>query len=61
MSKSIKVVYPTGCKEVNEELGKDELVKRLKVRLVCSHRTTSEDMPLCSHPIDDAIFGLGFH
>ncbi|XP_041360337.1 sister chromatid cohesion protein PDS5 homolog A-B-like isoform X3 [Gigantopelta aegis] len=31
MSKSIKVVYPPGCKDVNEELGKDELVKRLKL------------------------------
>lgn len=26
-----KVVYPSGCKEVNEEIGKDELVRRLKV------------------------------
>ncbi|XP_062616219.1 sister chromatid cohesion protein PDS5 homolog B-like [Saccostrea cucullata] len=26
-----KVVYPSGCKEVNEELGKDELVRRLKL------------------------------
>lgn len=28
-----KVFYPSGCKEVNEELGKDELVRRLKVWL----------------------------
>lgn len=26
-----KVVYPSGCKEVNEEIGKDELVRRLKL------------------------------
>lgn len=26
-----KVVYFFGCKEVNEEIGKDELVWRLKV------------------------------
>ncbi|KAK3099941.1 hypothetical protein FSP39_012194 [Pinctada imbricata] len=26
-----KVVYPPGCKEINEELGKDELVRRLKL------------------------------
>ena len=30
-SKTIKVVYPSGCKEVTDELGKDELVRRLKV------------------------------
>ena len=29
--KTIKVVYPSGCKEVTDELGKDELVRRLKV------------------------------
>ena len=27
-----KIVYPAGCKDIDEELGKDELVKRLKVR-----------------------------
>lgn len=31
LTKPIKVVYPPGCKEVSDELGKDELVKRLKV------------------------------
>ena len=31
MVKGKKVVYPPGCKEINEELGKDELVRRLKV------------------------------
>ncbi len=32
-SKSDKIVYPAGCKEINEELNKDELIKRLKVGL----------------------------
>ncbi|KAK6173333.1 hypothetical protein SNE40_016804 [Patella caerulea] len=31
IGKSTKVVYPPGCKEINEELSKDELVKRLKL------------------------------
>ncbi|KAJ8298337.1 hypothetical protein KUTeg_024868 [Tegillarca granosa] len=26
-----KIVYPAGCKEISEDLGKDELVKRLKL------------------------------
>ena len=30
-NKNIKVVYPSGCKEVNDEVGKDEMVRRLKV------------------------------
>ena len=42
-----KITYPSGCKELNEELSKDELVKRLKVcilqfticTLVPRHRT----------------------
>lgn len=32
-TKAVKIVYPPGCKEVTEELGKDELVRRLKVML----------------------------
>lgn len=31
IAKGSKVVYPPGCKELTEELGKDELIKRLKV------------------------------
>ena len=31
--KNPKITYPPGCKELSEELSKDELVKRLKVRL----------------------------
>lgn len=30
-TKPVKIVYPAGCKEVTEELGKDELVRRLKL------------------------------
>ena len=30
-NKMIKLVYPPGCKEVTEDIGKDELVRRLKV------------------------------
>ncbi|XP_060604086.1 LOW QUALITY PROTEIN: sister chromatid cohesion protein PDS5 homolog B-like, partial [Ruditapes philippinarum] len=30
-TKSVKIIYPSGCKEVTEELGKDELVRRLKL------------------------------
>ncbi|KAL4230738.1 Sister chromatid cohesion protein PDS5 A [Mactra antiquata] len=30
-TKAVKIVYPPGCKEVTEELGKDELVRRLKL------------------------------
>jgi hypothetical protein len=26
-----RITYPTGCKELNEELSKEELLKRLKV------------------------------
>ena len=36
MAKSVaasKIVYPPGCKELYEDLGKDELVKRLKVNI----------------------------
>ena len=29
--KSNKINYPPGCKEINEDLNKDELIKRLKV------------------------------
>ena len=32
--KSNKINYPPGCKEINEDLNKDELIKRLKV-MVC--------------------------
>ena len=32
-----KIVYPAGCKDIDEELGKDELVKRLKVRNKAIH------------------------
>ncbi|XP_025084821.1 sister chromatid cohesion protein PDS5 homolog A-like [Pomacea canaliculata] len=31
IAKGSKVVYPPGCKELTEELGKDELIKRLKL------------------------------
>lgn len=27
-----KIVYPPNCKEVSEDIGKDELVRRLKVK-----------------------------
>jgi hypothetical protein len=30
-----RITYPPGCKELSEELGKEELLKRLKVGLVC--------------------------
>ena len=30
-TKSVKIVYPQGCKEISDELGKDELFRRLKV------------------------------
>jgi hypothetical protein len=29
--KSNKIVYPPGCKDISEEMGKEELVRRLKV------------------------------
>ena len=32
-NKMIKLVYPSGCKEVTEDIGKDELVRRLKVNM----------------------------
>lgn len=32
-TKPVKIVYPPTCKEVTEELGKDELVRRLKVNI----------------------------
>ena len=32
--KSNNINYPPGCKEINEDLNKDELIKRLKV-MVC--------------------------
>lgn len=40
--KSNKIVYPPGCKEISEDLNKDELIKRLKVRifLCCSTKYT---------------------
>jgi len=31
-SKAVKIIYPATCKEATEELGKDELVRRLKVK-----------------------------
>ena len=36
VDKNPKLTYPPGCKELNEELSKDELVKRLKVRTLRS-------------------------
>jgi len=30
-TKAVKIIYPATCKEVTDELGKDELVRRLKV------------------------------
>ena len=30
--KTPKITYPPGCKDLSEELSKDELVRRLKVR-----------------------------
>ncbi|KAL3879117.1 hypothetical protein ACJMK2_031429 [Sinanodonta woodiana] len=30
-TKPVKILYPSGCKEVTEDLGKDELVRRLKL------------------------------
>ena len=32
--KSNKIVYPPGCKDITEEMGKEELVRRLKVMFV---------------------------
>lgn len=31
VTKLDKIVYPSGCKELTEDLGKDDLIKRLKV------------------------------
>lgn len=31
VTKLDKIVYPPGCKELTEDLGKDDLIKRLKV------------------------------
>ena len=37
-SSAVKISYPPGCKEITEELTKDELVKRLKVRVATNSR-----------------------
>ena len=42
-----RITYPTGCKELNEELSKEELLKRLKV--------SQYDVFFCIFYQDDSI------
>lgn len=42
---STALVYPTGCREVKEDLSPDELIRRLKVKLALGNANTHETNP----------------